>query len=97
MVVTKVQFIFSAFAFVFLLTQIGAIMGVSLVTGYVDFVPPSPPTNVLGLVLYIIQNIGFFFVLMTVSSAYQFLGFIVIILSVGIVWCVLELIAEAIP
>jgi hypothetical protein len=92
MVISKVQFIFTAFAFIFIVTQLGAIAGANIITGLGDFTPPKPPTNPLEFFLYVFQNIVFFFELMTVSSAYTFVGGILVILVVGIVWCVLELI-----
>jgi len=88
----KTYFIMFAFAFIFIVTQIGAMYGATILTGTENFTPPPIPTDPLGYVLYVFQNIAFFFMLMTVSTTFAFLGVILTILGVGVAWAVLELI-----
>jgi hypothetical protein len=89
----KVSFIIGAFAFITVITQIGALIGGDLITN----APPRPTTpsnslNVLEFIQYSFSNLGYFFSLMRVSSAYAWAGAICSIFVVGIIWCIIEIV-----
>lgn len=91
---TKVWFVIGAFSFILIITQLGALMGETLISN----APPSPatlaapPSNFLATLGYIAENIGYFFTLMGLSSTYAILGIVLLILTVGMIWAVIELI-----
>jgi hypothetical protein len=89
---SKVYFIIGAFAFITFVTQIGALMGSSIISD----APPSPtiPDNpeLLDYVFWPIDNMAYFLLLATLSSGYAFVSIILGIFSLGIVWAVIELV-----
>jgi hypothetical protein len=79
--------------FVFAMVELSSLASVSLINN-----PPSTPvlpTQPTGIdvITYLINNIAYFFTLMTISSSYALLGTIILVpyvISMG--WCLLEII-----
>ena len=89
---SKVWFILGSFAFITVVTQIGALMGSTIVENAPDSPTlPDAPT-VWNYITWPISNVIYFIQLMTISSAYAFVGAITLIIVVALIWAVLELI-----
>lgn len=84
---SKLYFVIGAFAFILFVTQMGAIIGIDMIPNAPT--TPQPPTSIIDTIF---TNFGYFFQLMGLSSAYAFIGFILAIISVGMIWAIIELI-----
>lgn len=93
-----VGFIWRYTIFIFTLIQVSALIGGSLIGN----APPAPtiPSSpgILDLLGWVVGNVGYFLVLMTVSTDFAILG--AVVFAPGIItlaYILMELIATAIP
>jgi len=93
----KLRYILFYATFIMIVTQLSSMAGTTLISGDVGFTPPSPPANILEVPGWFVGNIVYFFKLMTVSTPFFYLGIFIIILVIGLLWIIIETIAEAIP
>jgi len=93
----KLRYILFYATFIMIVTQLSSMAGMTLISGDVRFSPPSPPANILEVPGWFVGNIVYFFKLMTVSTPFFYLGIFIIILVIGLLWIIIETIAEAIP
>jgi len=96
---TKYTILMAYTTFLFFVMQIGSMAGATLIKNAPE--PPTPPeaiTDIFGFATFIVNNIVYFFTLMTVSSDYLIFGLVVLTpFVIFLIWIVLELIATAIP
>jgi hypothetical protein len=76
----------SSFAFILFVSQMGALMGQTIVSD-----APTPPIP-SGIADAIVTNFAYFFTLMTISSGYAFVGLILSVLFAGMIWAIVEVI-----
>jgi hypothetical protein len=90
----KVYFIFATVLFFLFITQVSALVGVSVLSNVpVGFTPPPPPTSILDVLGFVVNNFVLFFKLMTVSSDFLIFGSVVITTFViALLWAILELV-----
>lgn len=92
---TKVFFILGLTVFVFFIINVSAMVGVSSITGQTNIeIPETRPTaDPISALLYIPQNIGIFFQLMTLSSTFSIFGTVLLFgYGVAMFWAILELV-----
>jgi hypothetical protein len=91
--ITKLEFILFYALFLFFITQISAMAGASILKN-----APPPPTippepTIVDYIVYPIQNIGYFFRLMLVSSDFALFGTLILVpFLIALVWIILELV-----
>jgi len=96
--ITKEEFLFFYIMFLFIVMQLSAMAGSSIVRGMPDIQIPSPPSSIWGVPGWVINNIKFFFKLMTISTPYTFLGAILLTpFFVLLVWMLIEMLTNFIP
>lgn len=92
---SKVWFILASTIFVLFLIQVGAMIGASIVTGGGTSIttPTAPSADPISNAIWVVQNIGFFFTLMTVDSSFLIFGSVIILgYVISMIWAVIEVI-----
>ena len=84
---SKLYFVMGAFAFILFVTQIGEIIGLDMIPNAPT--TPQAPTSIIDTIF---TNFGYFFQLMGLSSAYALVGFVLAVISIGMIWAIIELI-----
>jgi hypothetical protein len=98
---TKVWFIVGAVAFITIVVWLGSLMGSNLIPN-----APERPSieyretntiwdkiaNGFSTVVFPFQELGYFISLTFLSSSFSILGIILTILTIGVIWCIIEII-----
>jgi hypothetical protein len=90
---TKVWFILYYSLFLFTIIEISALAGSDLIKN--SPTPPTIPPNPSGFdyLVFVLNNVGYFFTLMTISTEYAIFGVIVLTpFTIAMIWAILELI-----
>ncbi len=90
----KIQFILFYTTFFFFIAQVTGMAGQSLISGVTTSITPPPaPTSILDTIGYVVNNIGFFFSLMTISTTYMLFGILIVSpFIITMLWILLEMI-----
>lgn len=83
---TKVWFIVGSIAFILVVVALSDMIGINVISGNTNYEVQS--INYANP----FETIGFFINLMSISSTFNFVGIILITLSAGVLWAIVELI-----
>ncbi len=91
--VTRLGFIFGATVFLFFVTQVSALIGSEIISGFQPlFELQLTSIPLLDTILFLFNNIGVFLGLLAISTEIQILSIILTPILLGVLWSIIEVI-----